>query len=133
MTGGRVVVLGGIGRNFAAGMSGGIAYVLDEQGECASTVNLQMVGLEKLEDAAEIDGLRRMIESHLHHTSSERAKQVLADWAATVPRVVKVIPKDYKRMLAAIERAHEQGLAGEEAIMVAFTENAGDLARIGGN
>jgi glutamate synthase (ferredoxin) len=133
MTGGRVVVLGAIGRNFAAGMSGGIAYVLDELGECASSVNLQMVGLEKLEDAAEIDGLRRMIESHLHHTSSERAKQVLADWAVSVPRFVKVIPKDYKRMLAAIARAHEQGLAGEEAIMVAFDENAHDLARVGGN
>ena len=77
--------------------------------------------------------VRRMIESHLHHTSSERAKQLLADWAGSVPRFVKVIPKDYKRMLAAIARAHEQGLAGEEAIMVAFDENAHDLARVGGN
>src|SRR4029453_19251301 len=127
MTGGRVVVLGTIGRNFAAGMSGGIPFVRDELGECASSGNLQMVGLEKLEDAAEIDGLRRMIENHLHHTSSERAKQVLADWGVLVLGFVKVIPKDYKRMLAAIARAHEQGLAGEEAIMVAFDENAHDL------
>src|SRR5688572_20745277 len=133
MTGGRVVVLGATGRNFGAGMSGGIAYVLDEDGEFAARVNMQMVGLDRLEDAVEIDGVRRMIESHLHYTSSERAKQLLADWAGSVPRFVKVIPKDYKRMLAAIARAHEQGLAGEEAIMVAFEENAHDLARVGGN
>jgi len=133
MTGGRVLVLGSIGRNFAAGMSGGIAYVLDEGDELASRVNMQMVGLEQLEDAAEIDAVRRLVESHLHHTSSERARQILTEWSTSVQRLVKVIPKDYKRMLAAIGRAHEQGLAGEEAIMVAFAENAADLARVGGN
>ncbi len=133
MTGGRVVVLGGVGRNFGAGMSGGIAYVLDEHGGFAASVNPQMVEIEKLEDATEIEVVRRMVESHLHHTSSERGKQVLAAWDDAVPRFVKVIPKDYKRMLAAIARAHEQGLAGEEAIMVAFAENAADLARVGGN
>ena len=107
--------------------------MLDEDGEFAARVNMEMVGLDTLDDAVEIDDVRRMIESHLHYTSSERAKQVLADWAISVPRFVKVIPKDYKRMLAAIARAHEQGLAGEEAIMVAFDENAHDLARVGGN
>jgi glutamate synthase (ferredoxin) len=133
MTGGRVVVLGAAGRNFAAGMSGGIAYVLDDEGELPSRVNIQMVELEKLADTAEIELVRRMVESHVHHTSSDRAKQVLADWASSVQRFVKVIPKDYKRMLVAIARAHEQGLAGEEAIMVAFEENARDVARVGGN
>jgi glutamate synthase (ferredoxin) len=133
MTGGRVVVLGATGRNFAAGMSGGIAYVLDEDGTAERRVNRQMVTLRKLEEAAEIETVRRMIESHLDHTSSERAQQVLADWSARVARFVKVIPKDYERMLAAIARAHEQGLAGEEAIMVAFEENARDVARVGGN
>ena len=133
MTGGRVVVLGSIGRNFAAGMSGGIAYILDEGGEPASLVNMQMVSLEKLDDDAESDVVRRMIENHLHRTSSERARRVLAQWPTSVARFVKVIPKDYKRMLAAIGRAHEQGLAGQEAIMVAFAENAADLARVGGN
>ena len=77
--------------------------------------------------------VREMIESHLDHTSSERARQVLADWASVMSRFVKVIPKDYERMLSAIARAHEQGLAGEEAIMMAFGENAADLARVGGN
>jgi glutamate synthase (ferredoxin) len=133
MTGGRLVVLGAIGRNFGAGMSGGIAYVLDEDGATAARVNMQMVSLQKLKDAAERDLVRRMIESHLDHTSSERARQVLADWASAVSRFVKVIPKDYERMLSAIARAHEQGLAGEEAIMMAFGENAADLARVGGN
>jgi len=133
MTGGRVVVLGPTGRNFAAGMSGGIAYVLDEAGDFAGKVNAQMVSLERLEDAAEITALRRLVERHLEHTSSSRARQVLDAWDESVPKFVKVIPRDYKRMLAAIARAEEQGLVGEEAIMMAFEENARDLSRVGGN
>jgi glutamate synthase (ferredoxin) len=133
MTGGRVVVLGPTGRNFAAGMSGGIAYVLDERGNFPAQVNMQMVLLERLEDGDEILEVRRLIERHLEYTSSDRARRVLDDWDESVRRFVKVIPKDYKRMLAAIARAEEQGLAGEEAIMVAFEENARDLARVGGN
>jgi glutamate synthase (ferredoxin) len=81
----------------------------------------------------EILEVRRLIERHLEYTSSDRARRVLDDWDESVRRFVKVIPKDYKRMLAAIARAEEQGLAGEEAIMVAFEENARDLARVGGN
>jgi glutamate synthase (ferredoxin) len=133
MTGGRVVVLGPTGRNFAAGMSGGIAYVLDEAGDFAGKVNAQMVSLERLEDAAEITAVRRLVERHLEHTSSSRARQVLDAWDESVPKFVKVIPRDYKRMLAAIARAEEQGLVGEEAIMMAFEENARDLSRVGGN
>ncbi|HXG27568.1 MAG TPA: glutamate synthase large subunit [Nevskiales bacterium] len=133
MTGGHVVVLGGCGRNFGAGMSGGIAYVLDGTGSIGGNINLQMVGTEKLEDPAEIAKVRGMIEKHLEYTGSARAREVLADWDANVPRFVKVIPKDYKRMLACIKRAHDQGLTGDEAIMVAFEENARDLARVGGN
>ena len=133
MTGGRVVVLGPTGRNFGAGMSGGIAYVLDEDGTFPANVNKQMVDLERLEREAEIAEVRRLVERHLEHTSSDRARQVLDDWAAMVPRFVKVIPKDYKRMLACIARAEEQGLVGDEAIMVAFEENARDLSRVGGN
>jgi len=133
MTGGRVVVLGRTGRNFGAGMSGGIAYVLDEHGEFPARVNRQMVDLQTLENAAEIAEVRRMVERHLEHTSSVRARQVLDDWDGMVKRFVKVIPKDYQRMLACIARAEEQGLVGEEAIMVAFEENARDLSRVGGN
>jgi glutamate synthase (ferredoxin) len=133
MTGGRVVILGQTGRNFGAGMSGGIAYVLDENGDFATNVNPQMVLLEKLVDSAEILQVRQMIERHVEHTSSGLAKQVLDEWDASVPRFVKVIPKDYKRMLACIARAEEQGLVGDEAIMVAFEENSRDLSRVGGN
>ena len=133
MTGGRVVVLGSTGRNFAAGMSGGIAYVLDERDELPGRINKQMVDLERLENPAEIAELRRLVEAHLEHTSSEKARKVLDAWDAHLPRFVKVIPRDYKRMLEAISRAEEQGLVGDEAIMVAFEENARDLSRVGGN
>jgi glutamate synthase (ferredoxin) len=133
MTGGRVVVLGRTGRNFAAGMSGGIAYVLDERGDLAGHVNTQMVSLERLTDEAEITAVRRLVERHLEHTSSSRARQVLDAWEDLVPQFVKVIPRDYQRMLGAIARAEEQGLVGEEAIMVAFEENARDTSRVGGN
>ncbi|ACB74182.1 glutamate synthase large subunit [Opitutus terrae] len=133
MTGGRVVVLGSTGRNFAAGMSGGVAYVLDESGGFAQRVNLAMVGLEKLEAPAEIAEVRALIENHLAYTKSGRAQRVLDLWDAMVPRFVKVLPKDYKRMLACIERARGQGLTGDEAVMAAFEENARDLSRVGGN
>jgi glutamate synthase (ferredoxin) len=133
MTGGRVVVLGPAGRNFGAGMSGGTAYVLDERGDFAKRVNQQMVGLEKLETAAEIAAVRTMVEKHFAYTKSVRAKQVLDGWKQFVPKFVKVLPKDYKRMLACIDRAQAQGLTGDEAIMAAFEENARDLSRVGGN
>ncbi len=133
MTGGRVVVLGPTGRNFAAGMSGGVAYVLDERGEFKDMVNAQMVDLEAVTDPADVAELRRLVERHLQHTASMRARQVLDDWDGMLQRFVKVIPRDYKRMLAAIARAEEQGLVGDEAIMAAFEENARDLSRVGGN
>jgi glutamate synthase (ferredoxin) len=133
MTGGHVVVLGPAGRNFGAGMSGGIAYVLDEVGDFASRVNPQMVGLESFEDAEEIAKVRGMIERHLEFTGSARAKYVLGRWDALLPKFVRVMPKDFKRAVASLKRAHEQGLSGDEAIMQAFEENARDLARVGGN
>jgi glutamate synthase (ferredoxin) len=133
MTGGRVVILGATGRNFAAGMSGGIAYVMDENGTFARRCNQQMAGLEKLEDPAEIAEVRQMIERHLKYTRSERAQAILNDWAACVGRFVKVMPKDYKRMLQAIKTVTDQGLSGEDAIMAAFEANAKDVSRIGGS
>jgi glutamate synthase (ferredoxin) len=133
MTGGHVVVLGPAGRNFGAGMSGGIAYVLDESGTFAGRVNREMVATEELTEPVEINRVKALIEKHLKWTDSSRAKQVLASWDSSVRHFVKVIPKDYKRMLACITRAHDQGLTGDEAIMVAFEENARDLARVGGN
>jgi glutamate synthase (NADPH/NADH) large chain len=133
MTGGNVVVLGKAGRNFGAGMSGGTGYVLDEVGDFAGRVNVQMVGIEKLEDAKEIAAVKAMIQKHLDYTKSERAKLILANWDKFVPKFVKVMPKDYKRMLACIDRAQASGLTGDEAIMAAFEENARDTSRVGGN
>jgi glutamate synthase domain-containing protein 2/glutamate synthase domain-containing protein 1/glutamate synthase domain-containing protein 3 len=133
MTGGRVVVLGRAGRNFGAGMSGGVAYVLDEHGDFPRRVNTQMVGVERLEDEDEIGALRALVSRHLEYTGSARARAVLDEWQTAVQRFVKVMPKDYKRVLACVRRAHDQGLSGDEAIMAAFEENVRDLARVGGN
>ena len=132
MTGGRVVVLGPTGRNFGAGMSGGIAYVLDESGDFPRRCNRDMVELERMdrEDAGEV---RLMIERHLAATGSERAAAVLADWLHMAPRFVKVMPKDYKRMLRALRDIERSGLSGDAAIMAAFELNKADAARISGN
>jgi glutamate synthase (ferredoxin) len=132
MTGGRVVILGPAGRNFAAGMSGGIAYVLDEAGTFPQRCNLQMVSLEKLEDADEIETLWKMVQRHQTYTRSVRAAKILDDWKQLVPKFVKVMPKDYKRVLQSMKRIEQAGLSGEQAIMAAFEENARDVARIGG-
>ncbi|MBA4149352.1 MAG: glutamate synthase large subunit [Verrucomicrobia bacterium] len=132
MTGGRVVILGETGRNFAAGMSGGIAYVLNESGDFEKRCNQQMVLLEKLEDAQEIDEVRKMIERHVEFTQSERGTNVLKDWDKYVTKFVRVIPKDYKRVLESLKKIEQLGLTGEEAIMAAFEENSKDAARVGG-
>ncbi|WP_421654582.1 glutamate synthase large subunit [Leptothermofonsia sp. ETS-13] len=133
MTGGKVVVLGETGRNFAAGMSGGVAYILDEMGDFATRCNTQMVGLESLEEPEEIEDLRQMIQRHLDYTGSEKAAEVLANWETMLPQFVKVMPKDYKRVLQAIQNALASGLSGDDALSAAFEENARDVARIGGS
>ncbi|MBI3306175.1 MAG: glutamate synthase large subunit [Candidatus Omnitrophica bacterium] len=133
MTGGRVVVIGPTGRNFAAGMSGGVAYVLDVAGTFPPLCNQQMVGLEKLESPEEIAEIKRMIENHAKFTESRRAKHILDLWDDMVPKFVKVLPKDYKRVRLALERVKSAGLTGEQAIMAAFEENSRDLSRVGGN
>jgi glutamate synthase domain-containing protein 3 len=133
MTGGHVVVLGPAGRNFGAGMSGGIAYVLDDRGDFTDRVNTQMVGIESLDDPEEIAKVRGMIERHHEYTGSTRARHVLDNWESLSPKFVRIMPKDFKRAVASLKRAHEQGLSGDEAIMQAFEENARDLARVGGN
>jgi glutamate synthase (ferredoxin) len=132
MTGGRVVVLGPTGRNFAAGMSGGIAYVLDEKGDFARRCNLEMVGLERMdpEDEAMV---RRMIARHARYTSSRRAAAVLEAWEALSPQFVKVMPNDYRRMLDALAWVEQAGLTGEKAEMAAFEANKDDARRVSGN
>ena len=133
MTGGRVVVLGETGRNFAAGMSGGIAYVYDEAGDFYKRCNLEMVRLERLENAAEIAELEALIRSHVAHSGSARGEAVLADWEDSLAKFVRVIPKDYQRMLEQIDKMHAAGLEGEAALLAAFEANMRDLARAGGN
>jgi glutamate synthase (ferredoxin) len=131
MTGGKVVVLGKSGRNFAAGMSGGVAYVLDEDGDFATRCNKQMVGLEKA-DSNDAADLRALIEKHAALTGSKKAQHILADWDATLPKFVKVMPRDYKRVLQALEMAKAKGLVGDDALQEAFEINARDEARVGG-
>ncbi len=132
MTGGSVIVLGPTGRNFAAGMSGGAAYILDEKGDFPLRCNKQMVGLEKLEDPEDIALVRRQIERHVALTQSERGRAVLSSWDAMLPKFVKVMPKDYKRVLAALKEAQARGLTGDDATNFAFEANARDVSRIGG-
>jgi len=133
MTGGRVVVLGATGRNFAAGMSGGIAYVLDQGGDFAANCNMETVVLECLEDEEESVQVEAMIRRHAEYTHSELAWKIVASWEEMKRKFVVVMPKDYKRVLAALKRAEEAGLSGEEATMEAFEANKSDLARVSGN
>ncbi|MCC5840465.1 MAG: glutamate synthase large subunit [Opitutales bacterium] len=126
MTGGSVVVLGRTGRNFAAGMSGGVAYVYDEKGTFATRLNMQMVKryhLIECEDA-EIEEVRQRIEAHVKWTGSVKGRLVLADWENSRARFIKVLPTDYERVLIAQRKAQESGLSGEDAVRAAFEENA---------
>ena len=107
MTGGRVAILGPTGVNFAAGMSGGIAYVFDETGLFDDCCNLGMVDLELMTDPADQEELRRMIEDHVAHTGSRRGREILADWEHCLHHFVKVFPTDYKRALGMLSREDE--------------------------
>ncbi|MDP7448527.1 MAG: glutamate synthase subunit alpha, partial [Candidatus Latescibacteria bacterium] len=123
MTGGRVVVLGPTGRNFAAGMSGGIAYVYDEAGEFAGHCNTEMVDLLPLKDEDDVKEVRQLIDRHVQYTDSALGREILDDWAQSAQRFVKVYPRDYRRVLESLERAQQSGLTGDEAVMEAFMEN----------
>ncbi|MDN5353095.1 MAG: glutamate synthase large chain [Clostridiales bacterium] len=117
MTGGRAVILGKTGRNFAAGMSGGIAYILDFD---PIYCNTSMVLVEPIQSDAERDEVKAMIERHVNYTGSPLGKRVLEDWDNYAKRFTRVIPEGYKTMLSNIEWAETQGLTGEEALMTAF-------------
>ena len=118
MTGGKVVILGPTGRNFAAGMSGGIAYVYDPQGLLPSNLNPEMVDLEQLGDD-DIEWLRGMLDTHRDATDSDVAQRILADWPRQAGDFVKVMPRDYKRVLQAIAEAERVGADVDAAIMAA--------------
>jgi len=130
MTGGRVIILGPTGRNFAAGMSGGVAYVLDlDEVYC----NKSLVALEPISSVEEIDEVRGMIEKHVQYTGSQMGKKVLDAWEVYCPRFTRVIPVDYQRMLNSITRAYKAGLSTEEALMAAFEENCKDICEAAGH
>jgi glutamate synthase (NADPH/NADH) large chain len=118
MTGGRVVILGPTGRNFAAGMSGGVAYVYDPDGELSNNLNTEMVDVETLdEDDAEY--LQGIIQAHVDATDSAVGQRILADWPGQQGHFVKVMPRDYKKVLQAIAEAERDGMDVDKAIMAA--------------
>jgi len=119
MTGGRVVVIGKTGRNFAAGMSGGIAYVLDEHGDFKINCNEGMVDLDKLTDDEDCQCVKTLLTKHIHFTKSTVAKNILDNWERYQSKFIKVMPKDYKRVLNAIRKAREIGASEDEAVMEA--------------
>ena len=120
MTGGCVVVLGSVGKNFAAGMSGGIAYVLDEENRLYRNLNKQLVQMENVETKTDRVQLRRIIEAHVAHTGSEKGREILENFEAYVPRFKKIIPTDYKEILRLIAESEERGADPEEAKIEAF-------------
>jgi glutamate synthase (NADPH/NADH) large chain len=118
MTGGRAIVLGPTGRNFAAGMSGGFAFLYDEDGTAARRINLEMVDLDPMTDE-DRTWLHEMVSRHQAETESVVAARLLAAWPEAVERFLKVFPKDYKRVLTAIERASVEGLDVDKVVMEA--------------
>lgn len=123
MTGGRVAVLGRTGKNFAAGMSGGIAYVLDEDNDIYTKVNKEMVSFGEITSKYDVLELKEMIKEHVAYTNSEKGKKILENFGEYLPKFKKIIPHDYERMLKAIVQMEEKGLSAEQAQIEAFYAN----------
>ena len=123
MTGGRVAVLGKTGKNFAAGMSGGIAYVLDEDNDLYTRINKEMVFSEEVSNKYDVMELKEMINEHVALTNSEKGKEILDNFSEYLPKFKKVVPYDYNRMLMAIVQMEEKGLSSEQAQIEAFYAN----------
>ncbi|HAP20109.1 MAG TPA: glutamate synthase subunit alpha, partial [Lachnospiraceae bacterium] len=123
MTGGRVVILGGTGKNFAAGMSGGIAYVLDEKSDFYTRVNKELVSLEAVTSKYDVQELKEMITEHVEATGSEMGKKVLDNFVDYLPKFKKVLPHDYSKMQTAIAHMEEKGLSVDQAQIEAFYAN----------
>ena len=123
MTGGRVVILGGTGKNFAAGMSGGIAYVLDEKRDFYTRVNKELVSLEPVTSKYDVQELKEMIAEHVEATGSEMGKKVLDNFVDYLPKFKKVLPHDYSKMQTAIAHMEEKGLSVDQAQIEAFYAN----------
>ncbi len=123
MTGGRVVVLGTTGKNFAAGMSGGIAYVLDEENDLYIRVNKEMVLMGEITNKYDVMELKEMIKEHVACTGSKKGKTILDNFGEYLPKFKKIIPYDYDRMLKTIVQMEEKGLSAEQAQIEAFYAN----------
>ena len=123
MTGGRVVVLGKTGKNFAAGMSGGIAYVLDEDSDLYLKLNKDLVSMETVSEKYDVLELKQMITEHVENTDSEKGKQILSNFMEYLPKFKKIIPHDYRTMLQTIAQMEEKGLSNEQAQIEAFYQN----------
>ena len=120
MTGGRAVILGKVGKNFAAGMSGGIVYVLDEDSDLYTKVNKKMVEIEKMTSKYDVLELKDMINDHVKYTNSEKGKEILEHFSDYLPKFKKIIPHEYKEMQMAIVQMEEKGLSSEQAQIEAF-------------
>jgi glutamate synthase (ferredoxin) len=120
MTGGRVVVIGKTGKNFAAGMSGGVAYVLDQDRDLYTKLNKEMVLFSEVTEKYDIIELRELIEEHVKATNSEKGKEILDNFEEYLPKFKKIIPHDYKKMMSAIAGFEEKGLSNEQARIEAF-------------
>ena len=125
MTGGKVVILGSTGKNFAAGMSGGVAYVLDEENHLYKNLNKEMVNMEKIENKADYEQLKDMIAKHVKYTGSKKGKEILDNFDEYIDHFKKVIPVDYKEILKLTAEFEEQGMKLEDAQIEAFTRFVG--------
>jgi glutamate synthase (NADPH/NADH) large chain len=124
------VILGDVGKNFGAGMSGGIAYVYTkDEGAFKKLCNQELIEFETVTSPAEQDELKALIQNHYRYTDSVKASCILEDWAKHVRKFTKVIPKDYKRMITLIEEQKLEGLSEEEAVMSAFLANSGATSK----
>ena len=120
MTGGRVVVLGETGKNFAAGMSGGIAYVLDEKNELYTRLNKEMISFTDVNDKYDVMELQQMIREHVNYTNSEKGKIILTNFEEYLPKFKKIIPYDYERVLKKIVQMEAKGISAKQAEIEAF-------------
>ena len=123
MTGGRVVVLGPTGKNFAAGMSGGIAYVLDEKSDLYKRLNKELVSFEDVTNKYDVSELKEMIKEHVAYTNSAKGKEILDNFGHYLPKFKKILPHDYRRMMNTIVQMEEKGLSSEQAQIEAFYAN----------
>jgi glutamate synthase (ferredoxin) len=125
MTGGRVAVLGPTGKNFAAGMSGGVAYVLDEHNCLYRNLNKELVLMEKVENKFDQEELKEMLEKHVAHTGSKKAAAILENFGEYLPKFKKIIPGDYKKLIQLSAQFEEQGMTREQAQIEAFYTSLG--------